>query len=406
MENMAFTTSLRTLPLDSSRAEYGPVTTLSDSVYAPDVKQTLAVKLAPSPAQASTLLATMEQFNAACDAIAAVAVRERCANKIQLQQIVYHAVRERFGLSAQMTIRAIGKVVDAYKRDRTRRPRFRPHGAVPYDARIMSWKGTEAVSLLTLDGRAVIPVRLGPYQEARIDRRRGEADLIVRDGVFFLHVTLDMPEVPPIEPADYLGVDLGIVNIAVDSDGTVYSGAALHGVRHRHRRLRARLRAKRSRSARRLLAKRRRKERRFARDVDHRISKAIVATAKGTRRGIALEDLTHIRSRVSVRRPQRATLHGWSFGQLRAFVAYKAALAGVPVVLVDPRNTSRTCPACGCVDKANRPSQPVFSCRHCGLAGPADAVAAVVIGRRAAVMRPHVSAGDRCAAPPGTSSRL
>lgn len=370
------------------------------------MKRTLAVKLAPTIDQASSLLATMERFNAACDAIAVVAHRERCANKVALQKLVYHGVRERFGLSAQMTVRAIGKVVDAYKRDKTRPPRFRPHGAVPYDERIMSWKGVEAVSLLTLGGRLVVPVQLGPYQSARIDRRQGQADLVERDGVFFLYVTLDVPDVPPGEPDDFLGIDLGIVNVAVDSDGTVYSGAALNGLRHRHRRLRAKLQGKRTRSARRLLAKRRRKEQRFARDVNHRISKQLVATAKGTRRGIALENLTHLRTRVSVRRPQRAMLHGWSFGQLRAFIAYKAAQAGVPVVVVDPRNTSRTCPACGWIDKANRPGQSAFLCTSCGFAGLADAVAAVVIGRRAAVMRPNVSAGDRCAEPPGTSPRI
>src|SRR6266508_1938072 len=107
------------------------------------MKQTRAVKLAPTLKQAAALRATMERFNAACDAIAAVALRERCTNKVALQKIVYYAIREQFGLSAQLTIRAIGKVVDAYKRDRTRRPRFRPHGAVPYDERIMSWKGIE-----------------------------------------------------------------------------------------------------------------------------------------------------------------------------------------------------------------------------------------------------------------------
>jgi putative transposase len=347
----------------------------------------------------------MERFNAACNAIAAIAYRERCANNVMLQKLVYYSVRERFGLSAQLTIRAIGKVVDAYKRDKCKQPRFRPHGAVPYDERIMSWKGVEALSLLTLDGRQIVPVKLGPYQEARIDRRRGQADLIERDGCFFLYVTLDVPDVPPDDPDDYLGVDLGIVNLATDSDGTVYTGTAVNGLRRRHRRLRSKLQAKRSRGARRLLAKRRRKEQRFVRNENHRISKVIVATAKGTGRGIALEDLTHLRARVSVRRPQRATLHGWSFGQLRAFVAYKAALAGVPVVVVDPRNTSRTCPACGCIDKRNRPDQASFACVVCGFAGLADHIAAENI-RRAAVMRPHVSARNPRVEPPGTSSPL
>ncbi|MBM3264282.1 MAG: transposase [candidate division Zixibacteria bacterium] len=38
-------------------------------------------------------------------------------------------------------------------------------------------------------------------------------------------------------------------------------------------------------------------------------------------------------------------------------IAYKTKLAGVPVIVVDPRNTSRTCTSCRCVDKRNRPVQ-------------------------------------------------
>ncbi|MDQ3692314.1 MAG: transposase [Chloroflexota bacterium] len=370
------------------------------------MKQTLAVKLAPSPEQASSLRATMERFNAACDAIAGVACRERCANKIALQKLVYYDIRRDFGLSSQMTVRAISKVVEAYKRDKAKQPRFRAAGALPYDERIMSWRGLAAVSLLTLDGRQIIPVRSGPYQEGRIERRQGQADLVERDGVFFLYVTLDVPEPTPGDPEDFLGVDLGVTNIAVDSDGTIHTGAAVNGVRHRHRRLRQKLQATGTKSAKRLLRKRKRREQRFARDTNHRISKHIVATAKDTKRGIALEDLKHIRSRVTVRKPQRATLHSWSFGQLRAFIAYKAALAGIPVIAVDPRDTSRTCPACGWIDKASRPSQAVYRCTSCGFAGLADAVAAVVISRRAAVMRLNVSDINARLVAPGTSPGL
>ncbi len=94
------------------------------------MRLTLVVKLAPSPQQHATLVATLERFNAACNAIAAVAFREHVANKIVLQKIVYFAVRKRFGLSSQMTVRAIAKVVEAYKRDKTIQPTFRPHGAL------------------------------------------------------------------------------------------------------------------------------------------------------------------------------------------------------------------------------------------------------------------------------------
>jgi IS605 OrfB family transposase len=168
----------------------------------------------------------------------------------------------------------------------------------------------------------------------------------------------------------------------------------LRGLRHRHRRLRRRLQAKGTRSARRLLKVRRRREARFARNTNHAISKRIMAEAQRTSRAIALEDLGGIRGRVTARRPQRATLHAWAFDQLRQFIQYKAQMAGVLVVAVDPRNSSRTCPACGSVAKANRQSQSSFLCCSCGFAGLADAVAATILRERgrAVVMRPYACA--------------
>ena len=96
------------------------------------------------------------------------------------------------------------------------------------------------------------------------------------------------------EPQGFLGCDLGIVNILTDSDGEAYSGGQVNGLRKRHAKLRARLQSIRTRSAKKLLAKRRRKEGRFARDVNHCISKKVVAKAKRQLLGIALEDLKGI----------------------------------------------------------------------------------------------------------------
>ena len=341
--------------------------------------------------QADALRATLEAFNAACNYLAGVAFDLGSANKYKLQQAAYHAARERFGLSSQMAVRAISKVCEAFKRDRSKRPEFRPHGALPYDERFMSWKGLDRVSLLTLAGRLVIPVRFGPYQAARLDRRQGQADLLFRDGKWFLAVTVDAPAAESLDPEGVLGVDLGLVNVATDSDGNQYTGALLLGTRRRHRRTRTRLQGKGTKSAKRLLKQRRRKEARFQRHQNHVISKEIVAGAKDTKRAIALEDLTGIRERIRSRKPQRATLSSWAFAQLRTFIAYKAQAAGVPVVLVDPRNTSRTCPACGHCEQANRKSQHQFLCVACGCAGHADHFAAENI-RRAALSLPYAVA--------------
>ncbi|PSR22830.1 MAG: hypothetical protein C7B45_04990, partial [Sulfobacillus acidophilus] len=204
-----------------------PFALLSILCYTPGMTLTLVIKLQPTRDQAQALLHTMERFNAACNAIAATAFREHTANKIRLQKLVYADIRATFGLSAQMTVRAISKVAEAYKRDKTVQPTFRPQGAIVYDPRILSWKGLDRVSIWTLDGRQMIPVVLDGYHRARMNRIRGQADLLYRDGRFFLAVVVDVPEPPPLMPDGWLGVDLGIVNIAADSDGATYSGERL-----------------------------------------------------------------------------------------------------------------------------------------------------------------------------------
>jgi len=357
------------------------------------MKLTLLVKLAPSPEQHQALLETMERFNKACNDIAEVAFHNKTANKIRLQKIVYYRIREQYGLSAQMTVRAISKVAEAYKRDRAIKPIFEPHGAMIYDSRILSWKGLDRVSLLTLKGRERIPIQIGSYQRERFDRIRGQADLLLRDGIFYLAATIDVPEETPYDPVGTLGVDLGLKYLAYDSDGESHSGAGVDEVRERSADLKASLQSCGSKSAKRHLRKLSGKVSRFNNDINHCISKRLVAKAKDTHRRIALEDLGGIRDGVTVRRSQRSRLHSWGFYQLRSFVDYKAKLAGVQVVAVPPRGTSHICPICGCNERANRPDRDSFRCTRCSYAGNADHVAAINIAVRADVVQPIVSGG-------------
>lgn len=128
------------------------------------------------------------------------------------------------------------------------------------------------------------------------------------------------------------------------STAEIYSDPALaRRLQGPFRELRQKLQKKNTKSAKRLLRKRARTESRFAADVNHQISKRIVAEAERTGRGIAVEELTGIRERVRLRKPQRATHASWAFAQLGVFLSYKAARAGVPLVHVDPAYTSQRC---------------------------------------------------------------
>lgn len=358
------------------------------------MKLTAQIKLLPTPEQKPALLATMEAFNGAANFASEIAYRIKTSSQRRVHHECYYEIRNQFGLPAQLAVRAIGKAVESYRADKKKRHIFKKHGAIIYDDRILRFNKTmDSVSIATLGEREKIPFAVGGYHEQYLNRIRGQADLVYRDGDFYLLQTVELPDPPKGDAADFLGVDLGIKNIAVDSDGETFSGGTVNGLRKRHAKLRARLQSKGTKSAKRLLKKRNRKEQRFAKNVNHTISKKLIAKAQGTERGVALENLKGIRGRITVRRAQRRQQHSWAFSQLRLFVEYKAHMAGILMVLVDPRNTSRTCPECGHISRSNRPSQAVFSCVACGFSARADHVAAENI-RRAAVNQPDAEAAD------------
>lgn len=367
------------------------------------MKLTLQLQLLPDEAQVVDLRRTVERFNAAANWLAGLAFKAQTASKYELQKRHYYELRERFDLPADMTIRVIAQVCEAYKRDKTKKPTFRKHAAVPYShGKNYGFKGVDRVSISVVpSGRAIVPFVLGKYQKERFGFAKGQADLVLReDGKWFFLVTVDLPGDPEIAATEFIGVDLGIEQIAVTSDGDAYEDKQVQDARRKLAERRKKLgraaggrqrRGKRPRNIRRVIKRTKRREGRFRRDVNHVISKKIVQAAKRTGRGIGLEDLKYIRARVRLRRRQRDRFYGWAFGQLRTFIEYKGRLAGVPVVTVDARHTSQTCSECGHCERSNRKNQSQFICRRCGFAANADSNAALNIKARAEVNRPMVS---------------
>jgi putative transposase len=365
------------------------------------VKLAIQIQLFPDKEQAMQLRQTVEAFSSACNWLAQEAFTRKVSNNIVLQKLYYFGLREQFGLSAQMAAICIRHVASTYKRAKSKLPKFRKHAAMPYDRRILSFKGLDRVSLKTLAGRVIVPMVMGKYQHERFGAAQGQCNLVLRkDGKWFLLATVDLPEAAPVPNTDFIGVDLGVANLATDSDGRRHTGEQVEAFRQKHHARRKALqeaaakrkaRGRRPKQIRAALKRSAQKESRFRRDTNHRISKQLVAKAKGSLRGIALEDLSGIRDRTKFRKRQRAKMSGWAFSQLRGFIEYKGMLDGVPVVLVDPRNTSRTCNECGHCEKANRKSQAEFVCKHCSHTIHADLNAARNIRARALVNAPMVS---------------
>lgn len=217
------------------------------------------------------LATTQRAFNEAATWIARVCWDEGITNTNTAHHRVYGETRERFGLGAQLAVCARAKAVEASKAVKARHreicPRFGPRGSIRYDARTYRLMSLDRVSLNTLDGRVVCRLLLGPRQhEMLVDPgwAIGGADLVWRRGVYYLHVSQSR-EAPDDHAPDggTLGVDLGIVNLATDSEGESFSGAAVKKARARYHTRRQRLQKVGTKNAKRRLRKNAGRERRF-----------------------------------------------------------------------------------------------------------------------------------------------
>lgn len=340
------------------------------------MKIVVKVRLLVDDTSAKQLVATMQAFNASCNEIADVCFAGKITSKYIVQKRVYRHIREKYGLSAQLAIRAIAKVCAAFKLNKKVKPTFKQQGSITYDSRVLTFKKLDTthpqVSLTTLEGRKLFDLKIADYFTNRLADIGGQVDLVHRQGKFFLHAICDVAEDTTFSPIDVLGVDLGVKNIAVDSSGRIFSSTKIEAVRKRVSNHRAALQRKATKNAKRRLKKVAGRENRFRTNFNHFLSKYLVEKAKDSKCAIALEDLSGINTCITVRKSQRAERFSWAFYQLRTFITYKATLAGVPVVLVDPSYTSQKCSECRHIEKANRPKQDKFCCKACAYTSHAD----------------------------------
>ncbi len=352
------------------------------------------------------LLETLRQSTACFNAITVHGWETAERNGTRLHHATYKTLRSDYpDLPSQLHCAARVKATEALKSVDERLKQGRKSACptselcpVRYDARSYWVKLSEGMaSLATVAGRACVRFHVCAYYRRYLGWKPCSADLCfdAKTRRFYLHVVVETDALVEertgteasceVIPKSFLGVDLGITEIATDSEGNQYSGEAVKSVRRRVRRIRRLLQAKGTKSAKKHLKRIRQKQSRFSRDTNHVISKRLIATAQHSRKALAVEDLKGIRDRSETvfLREMRWLMGNWAFDQLKQFLVYKAEAAGISLISVDPRNTSRTCHKCGYCEKANRKSQAKFHCLSCGFEANADLNAAINIGVRA-----------------------
>ena len=342
--------------------------------YIVDVKLTLQIKLLPDELQAKILQSTLREVNRICDQISQTAWEKKTFNQFKLHHLVYHSIKQSSKLSAQAIVRAIAKVAHAYKLDRKVLRRFKPLGSIAYDCRILSYNiKARTVSIWAINGR-IKGLPLVCHNEKLLPYIKGEADLVTKKGKWYLFQTVEVPEEKVRDVEDFIGVDFGLLNIATLSTGERMSGKELENYRIKRQSVRSSLQSKGTKGCKKVLKRLSGKEKRTASIVNHTIAKKIVAKAKQENKGIALEELKGIRNSANKKsKTFRSRVGRWNFCDLRQKIEYKAQLAGVPVVLVDPAYTSQMCNSCLHLGSRNGES---FKCKNCGCSEHADVNAA------------------------------
>lgn len=338
------------------------------------MKLTLQIRLMPNEGQIGSLKETMKTFNEACNVISQIAWERRVFSQFSIHKEVYHAIKATYHLSAQLVIRAISKVADAYKLDRKKMRKFREFGSVTYDSRILSYTRSNMVSICLLSGREKIPYVC--HCPELMQYAKGEADLVFIREKFFLLQTIDIPEEEEESVEEFIGIDMGVTDIACTSDGQTLSSSEINRIRNKYNRTRASVQSKGTRNCHKLLKRLKGREHRFVSITNHTISKQLVEQAKSEHKGIAIEDLTNIRKGSNKQRKAKDTkrkINSWSFYQLRSFLTYKCKRSGVKLAVIPPAYTSQTCSQCLHIGNRNGKH---FHCNNCGHIADADINAA------------------------------
>jgi putative transposase len=389
---------------------------------------TAKLKLHTTLEQFAALRATQLAYRDALNSVSQYAFAHgKMSNRVALQDGTYDEVRARFHLPSQMACsvprqvgatyktlwakvkqnaaqRKVGMTKKRYK-GLDQPPKYASPTLTYQHRKDYSFKTDNRLSILTLEGRAIIPYTGYSHHVALLQEGThiGAAKLWYDKSSkhFYLLVSLEIERADPTPETHtgIAGVDVGVRYLAVTAssrgDRSFHPGKNVVPKANHYVRLRKRLQQKGTRSATRRLIAISGRERRLKADANHVVSKRIVTRHPHSL--IGLEHLTDIRERTRRKKGKKASkkqrkanaaYSKWSFAELQGMIAYKALLQDSMAIKVDAHYTSKACPMCGHTCDANRPkSGLLFVCQHCHYTLHADLVGARNIMMRTLLVR-------------------
>lgn len=340
------------------------------------------LKLVVNPQQHQVLLDTLSQYKECVNAVLNHGFANHITRGQLLHDATYHDLRAKYPqLPSALVCAARVRATEALKAIKTKtksqwdtkQPTTSKYPSIRYNSTCCAI-GKETFAVTTTNGRIKLGIVNNPFVKEDVENFSTSCELSYKpyNNTWFLTVFVEVKEQPQLPTENVLGIDRGVKNIAVCSNNQFFNSKQLRNVKGKYRHLRKKLQSKGTRSAKRLMKKLSGRENRFQKDVNHCISKQLVALPFDT---YVLEQLDIYAKRGNGRK-FNTLLSNWSWAQLEQFLTYKALLAGKKVEYVDARYTSQKCSVCGYVYRGNRKTQSGFLCRSCGFQCHADLNAA------------------------------
>jgi IS605 OrfB family transposase len=349
------------------------------------MKLAMKIKLNPTLDIAEAIDASQLVYTSSYNRVLESQSNNQRINRAEIHNATYYQEKMLSGLPSQLTCSLINRATETLKSVRkkaresgkpTKQPSAKKPIPIRYDKNSMTLNlDKKVMTFSTLEGRKRLAFDIPEYYQGRLDKLKNvktKGGEIWKDkhGKYFITMFIECDTEPFDFNSKVVGIDLGIKKPAVTSLNKFLGKGHWNTVGQRYFEVRRSLQAKGTKSAKRRLRQRSRKENGFRRDCDHVLSRRIVDSVEpGTI--LVLEDLTGIRKKKYGKEFNRK-LHTWSFFRLTTYTRYKAELKGCRVELIDPRYTSQECSECHYISKGNRKTQNHFKCKKCGFEIHAD----------------------------------
>jgi putative transposase len=326
----------------------------------------------------SEVMLLLEDFRLAVNNAIRAGLKTRVTSRNALTRLAYKDFRREHPRMYSQHLASAFEVAGSVLKNHRTRIRKGVTCKIPFVKRLMMKAENQAYRLDRRTGVIDLPIMAGCHVELRLvvseyhrryldDQSLSLGSLTVLPDRVIVAFRKDAPK--PFVPESALSLDTNERSL----DGVFVEGDIAKAIKadfpdvaiiqQRHHDRRKRLQKKKAhdrRTSRNLCRKEGTREHHRVDYRLHQVANSILKFAEGRKSAIVLEDLKGMRPRRSKELNRRLSM--WPRRKLHQIIEYKAQWKGIPIVKVDPRNSSRTCPICGRIQYSRMGAEFVCEC--------------------------------------------